>query len=169
MTTVYENPWFSVVKEGAYHYIKEKGSGQGAVVLVRSDKGFVFVAVDRPAQGKVLVEAPRGYAEEGESARQCAARELEEETGFRVDPASLVELGRVRPNSAILASSVSVFFVDVAAAAPLSSPDSEIEGLVVIPEGEIHSALCAGRVSDGFTLSALALYWSSIDSGQQGR
>lgn len=161
MTIVYENPWFSVIKDGSLHYIQEKGSSNGAVVLAKSESNFVFVAVHRQAHREVLIEAPRGYGEEGETARQCASREMEEETGFRVDESKFIELGTVRPNSAILASSVTAFFVDLTSVLPVSSPDSEIENIVMVPERDIASAIRSGRITDGFTLSALALYWSS--------
>ena len=160
MTIVYENPWFGVIKDGPYHYVREASSSNGAVVLVKSSAGFVFVKVHRRANRGVFIEAPRGYGEEGETARQCAARELEEETGFKVNEARFLELGRVQPNSAILASTVSVFFVDVGQELPVSTTDGEVQSRVVIPEAQIKTAICSGQLIDGFTLSAFALFWS---------
>ncbi len=43
----------------------------------------VLVEQLRPAVGGVLYEIPAGHIEEGESPGQAAARELEEETGYR--------------------------------------------------------------------------------------
>ena len=72
-----------------------------------SSVDFACVALVDPA-GRVLMQErdeharkwpnqwcfPGGSAEPGESARDCAARELEEETGVRVPPAELVSLGQ---------------------------------------------------------------------------
>lgn len=160
MKAIYENQWFSVIQEGAFHYIKEADSQIGAVVLVKSAKGFVFVEVSREANKGVFIEAPRGSGETGETARQCAVRELEEEVGFKICEDWLVELGTLQPNSAILASTVVAFFVDVDQASPCSSTDSEIENLVIIPEDQIKNFIRSGRITDGFSLSAFALLWA---------
>jgi len=159
--TVYENPWFGVIQDGRYHYVKETGADNGAVVLARQGGDFLFVRVRRPAHGDTFVEAPRGYGEPGESAAQCAARELREETGFAVAPEALVALGRLRPNSAILASSVTAFFAEVPAGAVPFATDGEVDGLVRIPEAGLQAALSGGRLGDGFTLAALALFWAA--------
>ena len=82
MKTEYQNPWFKVVKNGKFHFIKENGSDNGAVILALVDGKFLFVKVDRPAHEMISVEAPRGYGEPGESSESCAVRELYEETGF---------------------------------------------------------------------------------------
>ncbi len=160
MKAVYENPWFSVIKEGPFHYVRESGAQNGAVVLVRSAEGFVFVEVRRKANKGVFIEAPRGYGEPGETARQCAVRELEEETGFKIREDWFVEIGTLQPNSAILASTVTAFFVDVGQATPCSPTDGEVQGLVIIPENQIKAAIRSGRITDGFSLSAFALFWA---------
>lgn len=163
MKAVYENPWFSVIKDGRFHYVKESNSQNGAVVLVKTTQGFVFVEVERRANNAVFIEAPRGYGESGETARQCATRELEEETGFKISEQCLIELGTLQPNSAILASTVTVFFADIGKATPSSSIDNEVRGLVVIAEDQIKPAISAGTITDGFTLSAFALFWAQQD------
>ena len=160
MKTVYENPWFGVIQDGRFHYIKETGADNGAVVLARQGGDFLFVRVRRPAHGAPFIEAPRGYGEPGESAARCAARELREETGFAVAPEALVALGWLRPNSAILASSVQAFFAEIPGDAEPAATDGETEGLVWIPEADLPRALADGRLGDGFTLAALALFWA---------
>ena len=160
MKTVYENPWFRVIQDGRFHYIKETGADNGAVVLARQGGDFLFVRVRRPAHGDTFIEAPRGYGEPGESAAGCAARELCEETGYTVPPQALVALGRLRPNSAIFASSVQAFFAEIPMEAAPVATDGETEGLVRIAETDLHQALADGRLGDGFTLAVLALFWA---------
>lgn len=46
---------------------------------------------------------------DGETRLQCARRELAEETGYQVAATQLERLGRIRPNSAILASRVDLY------------------------------------------------------------
>lgn len=161
MITVYENPWFKVVKDGAFHYLEERGSHNGAVILVLDDAHFIFVKVKRPAHAMELLEAPRGYGNPGESSRECAVRELFEETGFKVEASQLEKLGVVRPNTAILKAKVDIFLARVTAVQKVARPDDEVTDLVYIPQNQIKQEIGAGNISDGFTLSALAFFWSS--------
>lgn len=161
MITVYENPWFRVVKDGKFHYIQENGSDNGAIVLVRDEQSFIFVHSRRPAQqGAVLVEAPRGYGAPGETSLAAAARELLEETGYRAAPEQFEKLGTVRPNSAILSAVIDVYAVQVRAEQKVAETDTEVEGLVYIAVDDLHREVAQGRISDGMTLSALSLYWA---------
>ncbi|KOO09824.1 hypothetical protein AKJ18_37400, partial [Vibrio xuii] len=79
----YKNPWFSVIKDGEFHYIKENGSDNGAVVLVECEENYVFVLIRRAAHSfSEQIEAPRGYGEVNESSYNTAIREVLEETGY---------------------------------------------------------------------------------------
>jgi len=160
VNTVYENPWFKVIEDEGFHYLKENGSDNGAVVLVIEKDSFIFVKVKRPAHGVELLEAPRGYGNSCENCHECAVRELFEETGYKVNVSDIEKLGVVRPNSAILASKVTVFLAKVAPEQKVSVPDDEVIDLVFIPFHELKKEIAKGNISDGFTLSALALYWS---------
>lgn len=161
MKTVYENPWFRVVKEGNFHYLQENGSDNGAIVLVRDETSFIFIQSRRPAQqGVLLTEAPRGYGEAGEDSRAAALRELLEETGYRAQPEQLEKLGTVRPNTAILSAAIDVYLARVRADQKVAGSDQEVAGLVRIPVADVRREVANGGISDGMTLSALALYWA---------
>src|SRR5262245_44718367 len=57
--------------------------GAVCVVPVQADGTILLVRQFRLAAGKVLLEIPAGTLEAGEDPADCAARELEEETGFK--------------------------------------------------------------------------------------
>ena len=63
---------------------------QGKVVLIRQW---------RAGSDEVAIEVPGGMVDPGEDPQHSAARELEEETGYRCD--TVVRTGRLRPNPAI--------------------------------------------------------------------
>jgi len=158
--TQYENPWFQVVKDGKYHYLVENGSNNGAIVLVLLKDVFLFVRVNRLAHGMDLVEAPRGYGDSGESSEACAIREVFEETGHQFELSDLECIGKVRPNSAILSSCISVYLIESDCSEAVKKPDEEVSGVIFIPEKDVFSEVSKGNITDGCTLSALALYWS---------
>lgn len=160
MTIEYENPWFSVVKQGKYHFIKENNSNNGAVILLEADDAFVFVKVFRKAHNAFLIEAPRGYGEKDELAQKSAARELFEETGYEVESSQLKHIGTIQPNSAILSSALPIFYAKVDKRRDVSAIDSEISEIVYIPTDQLVSAIVRGEITDGITLSAIALYWA---------
>lgn len=59
--------------------------GACAIVPVTADGSVVFVRQWRQALGRYLIEIPAGCIEPDEDPAICAARELEEETGFRAE------------------------------------------------------------------------------------
>lgn len=54
-----------------------------AVVAVTNNQEVLLINQFRYAAGGMLLEIPAGKMESGESALECARRELEEETGYR--------------------------------------------------------------------------------------
>ena len=162
MSIEYKNKWFQVIKEGKFHYLKEHGSNNGAIILLLINDRFVFVKVRRLAHKIDSIEAPRGYGNDNESSELCAIRELYEETGYEFNVSDLKRLGVVRPNSAILSSSIPVFLIDSDYKERDLSVDSEIIELVYISKKEMCKYMVEGEITDGITLSALALYWAKM-------
>lgn len=160
MKTEYKNPWFKVVKDGKFHFVKESGSDNGAVILALIDEKFVFVEVERPAHSMISLEAPRGYGNIGEKSESCAIRELYEETGILLAIDDLERIGLIRPNTAILSSSIPVYLIRSNQVSITKLPDPEILHVLYISEEEILKEIASGRITDGITLSALSLYWA---------
>src|SRR5690554_3481059 len=110
MKIVYQNPWFEVHQDGQWHYVHEPDAANGAVVLAYVGERLLLVKVWRQAQGQALWELPRGYGEgagtfpkgagtfsaaAAETATECAARELHEETGYQAAPEAFEIIGVV--------------------------------------------------------------------------
>lgn len=160
MIEQYKNPWFSVIKDGNFHYIKENGSKNGAVVLIECEDNYIFVLVRRAAHlFYEQIEAPRGYGELGESSYDTAIREVFEETGYKISIENLEKLGTIKPNSAILASTIDVFYAHISENNLIGICEKEVEGLIKIPKMIIREKIKNGIISDSFTLSAFALLW----------
>ncbi len=58
--------------------------GAAAVVPMKDDRTVIMVRQYRHAVRRFIYEIPAGKLHAGENPRDCAAREMEEETGYRV-------------------------------------------------------------------------------------
>lgn len=92
--TVWKGRFLEMKKRGRWEYVGRVG-GVEAAVIVAIDQGHVILVEQyRVPLGRACLELPAGLVgdeEEGETAELSAARELEEETGYR--PAKCTPLG----------------------------------------------------------------------------
>lgn len=161
MITLYANPWFKVVQDGRFHYVVEENANNGAAVLALIDgQEFVLLRIKRAAHDGLQLEIPRGYGEPGETSLACARRELAEETGLLVNESQLSLLGTLKPNSAILASSIDLYLARINSQDQLSQRDDEAASLQYLSQTRLQQLLRQGEIQDGFTLAALAHYFN---------
>ncbi len=161
MKTQYANPWFKVVQDGRFHYVVEENASNGAAILALIDgTEFLLLRIKRAAHDGLQLEIPRGYGEPGETSRACARRELAEETGLLINESQLSLLGKLKPNSAILASSIDLYLARVNSQDQISQRDDEADSLQRVSLTELQQLLRQGEIQDGFTLAALAHYFS---------
>jgi len=93
-----ETPWegrfIAVKQQGKWEYVSRTRGIQAAVILAIDDGDVILVEQYRVPLGQRCLELPAGLVgdeDEGESVETSAARELEEETGYR--PARVENLG----------------------------------------------------------------------------
>jgi ADP-ribose pyrophosphatase len=127
----------------------------GAVAIVpRLDaETILLIRQYRQAVGETLLEIPAGTLEEGESADDCAARELEEEIGYRP--------GRLRRMfSQYLAPGYSsevlhaYFAEELERSAVNPDADEQIE-VVPVRASEIERMILDGQIKDAKSIAAL--------------
>ncbi|MCL5254861.1 MAG: NUDIX hydrolase [Gammaproteobacteria bacterium] len=165
MTTkvMYQNNWFRVLNSGQWFFVDEENSVNGALILCYVGDRLVLVKVPRRAHEATLLEAPRGYGDPGETAVAAAARELFEETGYRVAEERLEALGQVKPNTAILTTNVNVFRCVLPAHVQPERVDSndeafqEVTSVELVEPAELTQLIATGQLSCGITLAALML------------
>lgn len=84
--TVWEGKYIKVLQDGTWEYVSRARGIQAAVILAIDDGHVVLVEQYRVPLGRRCLELPAGLVgdeEAGESVEASAARELEEETGYR--------------------------------------------------------------------------------------
>ena len=134
-----------------------KHRGAVGVLVRRTDGRFILVRQFRKAIEDYCIEIVAGLIEPGESERECALRELREETGH--EALRMVELGDVIMAPGYSNERISLYYATVG--------DHEVEQdldegehveVVDFSPDELERLVKDGTVEDGKTLSALLLY-----------
>lgn len=84
--TIWEGRFISVKRRGRWEYVSRTGGVRAAVILAIDDGHVLLVDQYRVPLGRRCLELPAGLVgdeDAGESITVAAARELEEETGYR--------------------------------------------------------------------------------------
>ena len=130
--------------------------GTVTIVAVNGEGQVLLVQQHRYPTGRSLLELPAGTLDRDEAPEACAARELEEETGFRA--------GRVqRLGGFFLAPGYSTEYIQAYLATDLepgSAGGDEDEDIQVLslPLAEILRMVETGELEDAKSLASLLLY-----------
>ena len=98
-------------------------------------------------------EIPIGRIEEGESPVDAAAREFEEETGWRTGP--LRPLIYVQPTPGLSSSEHHIFRADEATYIGEAADKSEAERVAWLPLADLHALIDKKEITSGTTIAAL--------------
>ena len=86
---MWEGRFISAVREGKWEYVRRTRGISAAVILAETDEGeIVLVEQFRIPSGRRCLELPAGLIGDDygdDNVEKAAARELEEETGYRAD------------------------------------------------------------------------------------
>lgn len=128
----------------------------GVVVLAQLEDGRIpFVRQHRYPMNRVRLELPAGKIDAGEEPENCAARELEEETGFH--PQSLDHVFSYYPTPGFCDELLHLYYTrELAVTSRKLEPDEDIT-VELYPFEEALEMSLRGEIIDGKTL--LALLW----------
>ncbi|MES2781658.1 MAG: NUDIX hydrolase [Pseudomonadota bacterium] len=92
-TVMWQGRFITAKKRGTWEYVSRARGIKAAVILAMEDDHVLLVEQYRVPLGASCIELPAGLIgdhEEGEDTLVSAARELEEETGYRADHLEIV-------------------------------------------------------------------------------
>ena len=145
--------------EREYFVIDRADSVQ--VVAVTNDGRALMVEQERQGTQQPSLEFVAGLIDGGEDPRSAAARELEEETGYRAE--RLHELGWYYSDPAILTSKVTVFLAEgCAPTGEMNQDDGEDVRTRLLELEEIPRMIVDGTITHGLVVSAWFLYQSRV-------
>lgn len=130
----------------------------GAVVIVPVLDGdrLLLIRNDRVAVSGRLWELPAGTRDEGEDPRSTAARELEEEAGYRAD--RITDLGAFHTSPGFTDELVHAYVAeDLHFVGQRLEPGESIE-VAELPLVEVLSMIDDGRLRDAKTIAALLMW-----------
>ena len=127
--------------------------GAAAVVPLTTDGEVLLVRQYRHATGGWLLEVPAGKLDPGEAPDKCAARETEEEVGYRVG--SLDSLGWIWTTPGFTDEKIWLYL-----ARDLRSGRQDLDGDEVLTVEKLHleqaiAKVHAGEICDGKSVCAL--------------
>ena len=123
-------------------------------VLYKRDNGkYILLRQYRHALREYQYGFPRGFGEEGISAKENAGKELWEELGVQAE--KWKSFGKIVPDSGAMSSKADVFLAELNEA-PQVIQEEEIVGHIALDWEQLGEWIRDGKITDGFTLAAYA-------------
>lgn len=130
----------------------------GACVLAITENNEVIMEKQfRYAYGDVIYELPAGKLEYGENPAYSAARELEEETGYKSN-SKLVSLGQMYPTCGYSSEVIYCYLATDLVKTETNLDVDEVIELVFIPLKEVLDMISKNIIKDGKTVFSINNY-----------
>lgn len=127
----------------------------GAAVLLVDDGKVALVKQHRYLYGKDIYEIPAGKLEEGEEPSVGAARECEEETGYRAQVEKLLE---IYPSPGYTDEVIHIYLAKNAEYVGQHADEGEFLSCVLLPLEKVVEMIENGEICDAKTVAAIYKY-----------
>lgn len=145
----------TLIQENGIIYDRELVVHPGSAVVVPffEDGSVALVRQYRHAAAEEMLELPAGSIEDGETALECAAREIREETGYEAADLSLLTEFYVSPG--FLTERMTVFLATGLSENPSSPDEDEFLQVVKMPLAAAAEMAFSGGFRDAKTMLGL--------------
>lgn len=127
----------------------------GAAVLLIKDDCVLLVKQFRYAYGKAIYEIPAGKLNEGENALVSAARELEEETGYRAEIEHMLD---IYPSPGYTDEIIRIYLAKNFTFVGQKLDEGEFLECEWVPLGKVVEMIESGEICDAKTVAAVFKY-----------
>jgi ADP-ribose pyrophosphatase len=162
MRELYRNPWLAVEAHEIVHPNGEPGEHvlvvipQASAVVVEEGNDVLFTRQARFGARRNVIEIVKGGRNSGESALECARRELLEELGIAAQ--SWTKLGTLYEIPSIVSEPLALFLASEVRHEKSSPERSESIELVRMKARAAIAAAAGGAIDDAVTVAALFRY-----------
>ncbi len=132
--------------------------GAAVILPILGDGRIVMIRNQRSAIERELLELPAGTIDPGESPAATAARELEEETGYRAE--RIEPFTTFYPSPGILTEKMFVFMATGLEYVGQRLEETEQIRVEIVTAEEARRRLVAGELEDGKTVATFGLYFA---------
>jgi ADP-ribose pyrophosphatase len=140
----------------------DKRGGAAAVLPINADGDAVLVRQYRHTAKKNVLEIPAGMLDADEDPLACAARELEEETGFKSN--DLTHMFSIYPSIGALDEIVHIYkAINLTDGKQNPDPEEFIE-VEVYPIHKAVEMIFSGEIIDGKTIAAILAHYCVVSS-----
>lgn len=130
--------------------------GGAAVLPIDDEENVLLVEQYRNALERITLEIPAGKREAGEAYEVCAARELEEETGYYSE--HIVPLGKSAPAVGYSNEVLGLFYADHLKKSCQNLDEDEWIHVKKYSLTEAVNMVMQGKIIDSKTVSAILMY-----------
>lgn len=146
--------------------------GAAAVLPVADDGRILMVRQYRNALDRYTLEIPAGKLDDpAEPKSECAFRELEEETGYRVDSKEQLEyLMSLTTTVAFCDEAIDIFVAHHLIPSHQHLDEDEVINVVPCTLEELEEMIYTGQITDGKTIAAIMAYarkYRSLDKADE--
>ena len=152
---IYEDTVLANGHEAHWDYIHHDGAA--AVLPVADDGKILMVRQYRNALNRYTLEIPAGKLDEPDEPKiECAYRELEEETGFRVE--QLEYLMSLSTTVAFCDEAIDIFVAHHLIPSRQHLDEDEVIDVEAWALEDLEEMIYTGKITDGKTLAAIMAY-----------
>lgn len=152
---IYEDTVLANGHEAHWDYIHHDGAA--AVLPVTDDGKILMVRQYRNALNRYTLEIPAGKLDEPDEPKiECAYRELEEETGFRVE--NLEYLMSLNTTVAFCDEAIDIFVAHHLIPSKQNLDEDEVINVEAWELADLEELIYTGKLTDGKTIAAIMAY-----------